>query len=784
MTVSLVESGVIRQTDTNPDLSGFAGIAGVTAGVTSGGVRLYIVDSTISRIELDGTLSIDPDIECLVCSEATQIRQAGTLNFGKQTIVNGKVRNSRGTGLVLNRPQTTFNTTATNYQVLNGATFNTFGGQIKNRGTIFFGSTTTAAGQNININIAGKTDFMLTGTATQGLRIFAEPANINIDCILSGINAEAALFSNLGFNTLSADLDFGTYACDGNGPKETVRVSNAVFANNKGASDYQSLVRLIGTILLNINKYIFTNPDVGSELRTVGITRGVGVAEIEKDLRVRVANLAGNAVPNAVVYTKFLGATTNPPDGSRFAGIDDYVTPRHHIVSSGEDGLTPTSRVLYAVAQRYETGLVGPVPLFMESLTTSANDVQSAVVWSYGHLVVQPLLSLRGIGVLTQDTTVFEDVGVTLSETAAGDLTSINTLDNLYDRAKWHKTRAIQANLEYPTISAQPVTANGAELDLGSRNLVVDATAAAAFAVNTSTHTITIKSSVLSAGTKFKSLKTTGTVSFANGATLTAALEDANNAGQISIVGVLNAETVEFRKASDNSVIASRTGPGSFAIAPANVGVSAYFVRLSGSNTVMSTITAPVTLTTGVNPDVPLYAGAEVQIAQAARIEQLPTLAQIEASTLASDTASAVWNEVLTGATHNVTASAGRRLRTLSDTVILIDGVGNTMSNVAGVGYITLPDATTVCIKQAIRVGDMVRYVREFDSTTKVATLDSPWCTVTAGDVDYTIFNGRESSLSTGPTLAEIEASTVLAKETSVQAVKSTTGLIPYLLVK
>jgi len=51
----------------------------------------------------------------------------------------------------------------------------------------------------------------------------------------------------------------------------------------------------------------------------------------------------------------------------------------------------------------------------------------------------------------------------------------------------------------------------------------------------------------------------------------------------------------------------------------------------------MSTITTPVTLTTGVNPDVPLYAGAEVQVAQAARIEQLPTLAEIEASTLAKE---------------------------------------------------------------------------------------------------------------------------------------------------
>jgi hypothetical protein len=329
------------------------------------------------------------------------------------------------------------------------------------------------------------------------------------------------------------------------------------------------------------------------------------------------------------------------------------------------------------------------------------------------------------------------------------------TIDRRYDWIKWY----LSQNLGVPNFLAPSGTALGY---LSNWNDSIAGTS--------------------SAGTKLTSTSTGGTVNVTG--TVSHPYQDANNAGQITVVGVLNAETVEFRKSSDNSVIASRTGPGSFAIAPANVGIQAYFLRLSGSNTVMSTITSPVTLTTGVNPDVPLYAGAEVQVAQAARIEQLPTLAQIEASTLASDTASAVWDAVLTGATHNVTASAGRRLRTLSDTVILIDGVGNTMSNVAGVGYITLPDATTVCIKQAIRVGDMVRYVREFDSTTKVATLDSPWCTVTAGDVDYTIFNGRESSLSTGPTLAEIEASTVLAKETSVQAVKSTTGLIPYLLVK
>lgn len=109
--------------------------------------------------------------------------------------------------------------------------------------------------------------------------------------------------------------------------------------------------------------------------------------------------------------------------------------------------------------------------------------------------------------------------------------------------------------------------------------------------------------------------------------------------------------------------------------------------------------------------------------------------------------ADAVWDEHLTGATHNIANSAGRRLRQLADTVILKDGVGSNMANSGGVGYITLdPASTTQCIHQAIRVGDMVRFIRAFDPATKVATLDAQWCTITAGDVDYTLFNLREST--------------------------------------
>lgn len=130
----------------------------------------------------------------------------------------------------------------------------------------------------------------------------------------------------------------------------------------------------------------------------------------------------------------------------------------------------------------------------------------------------------------------------------------------------------------------------------------------------------------------------TATGNFTTTGTITAPVDgvkiDSNNAGSISVTGVGVSDTAEMRRASDNSLIASRTGPGAFSVSPANVGVSVYFVRLVGGNIVMSTITTPVTLTAGVNPDVPLFAGAEVQVAQAARIDLLPTLTDIEASSV------------------------------------------------------------------------------------------------------------------------------------------------------
>lgn len=150
------------------------------------------------------------------------------------------------------------------------------------------------------------------------------------------------------------------------------------------------------------------------------------------------------------------------------------------------------------------------------------------------------------------------DAAVTLSEAAALALTSIDSLDDLYDALiAWNC--ASVANAAYPSLGAYPCTSGGGVLDLGALDLVVDATAASAIAVNTGSHVATIKSAALAAGSKHSSLTTTGTVSTANGAEVSAVYTDATGtSASLTLAGLQDASvllvdgsgaTVEFQAA-------------------------------------------------------------------------------------------------------------------------------------------------------------------------------------------------------------------------------------------
>jgi hypothetical protein len=102
-------------------------------------------------------------------------------------------------------------------------------------------------------------------------------------------------------------------------------------------------------------------------------------------------------------------------------------------------------------------------------------------------------------------------VSVTSSATVSA-YTTLETLDKLYDYAAYMRTQSPKFVL---------VTRNGTELIFGATKINVDATASQVWSYNDTTDTLTIKATVLAAGAKFTSIKSTGAITFLNAATAT-----------------------------------------------------------------------------------------------------------------------------------------------------------------------------------------------------------------------------------------------------------------------
>ena len=90
-----------------------------------------------------------------------------------------------------------------------------------------------------------------------------------------------------------------------------------------------------------------------------------------------------------------------------------------------------------------------------------------------------------------------------------------------------------------------------------------------------------------------------------------------------------------------------------------------------------------------------------------------------------------VWNEVLTGATHNVATSAGRRLRQLASSIILDGAITSSTTNtVTFDGGATTTDnlyrGNLIVVMSGTGIGQ-TRIIVEYDGDTKTATVDKPW---------------------------------------------------------
>jgi len=155
----------------------------------------------------------------------------------------------------------------------------------------------------------------------------------------------------------------------------------------------------------------------------------------------------------------------------------------------------------------------------------------------------------------------FADTNISQTNKATVDAySSIADLDQLYDRAKSWTCDNLE--LAIPSFGSQIINANGTELNLGALNLVVDSGAVSAITVTAST--ITIKATALLTGTKFKTLKTTGTITF-TGSTFNGNYTDATGSYvAITINGLLNGTRVQVYNMTNSIEIDNFVYSGSY----------------------------------------------------------------------------------------------------------------------------------------------------------------------------------------------------------------------------
>lgn len=231
------------------------------------------------------------------------------------------------------------------------------------------------------------------------------------------------------------------------------------------------------------------------------------------------------ATPNAVsrTFPALAGQAVTVVGYLRFAATFGTATPPSVTISGL--GIAPAVFTAPATADtwhKFSLTVTNP-QAYAGEFTVTASGVSAAnAIGAYFYLDGVPfadyVTSVRHYGYLfdanvnrTVDTSIAE-----FDETVVAAYAAIDTLDKLHDRLNLWACENQSTAVFYDHA--------GADISLGNYNLVVDATAAQAFNITGST--ITIKASTLAAGSSFSKIATTGTISKANGAIISALYQD------------------------------------------------------------------------------------------------------------------------------------------------------------------------------------------------------------------------------------------------------------------
>lgn len=253
-------------------------------------------------------------------------------------------------------------------------------------------------------------------------------------------------------------------------------------------------------------------------------------------------------------------------------------------------------------------------PSLLHKTCVGATVTVNAASWTYGFKkygflpvggTITPVSYSLGSGGTTDNVAFggpvvqIADTSVTLSKADAAALTSISTANDLYDATiNWAVSTVTRAR--YPALTTYPVTVSGDVLDFGAKTLVINNSAANAFAITTGTNTVTVKSTGLVSTAKFT------TVNASNITLTTQPTAEGSWADLVASNITLSGKTLYQNLAATTAITGWKTSGLVASGVSINYGTASSWTCAGASNLVSCNLAGTVTLAASTSVDVVL----------------------------------------------------------------------------------------------------------------------------------------------------------------------------------
>ena len=542
--------GVITQTGTDTDLSGLTGLTGVTKNGNQ-----YTLDNT--RLLVTGTLDINRTTDRLRFINYADLSGRQYVFTITGTFDNSIVRTYQNTTIYDPLPSISFE-----FEKINGGLNGAFDGYIQTTST----SNVTIQGMvNVNDEATTGSQFNLAhnfeGNVTLDNAIFLNSTIGTLKLIFTAQTASTITINNCefyghGYRTAANSLTVNGLKTFGH--IETINVNTSNFVSD---------LTLQGMEGFGVNT-IFRSAAVSANLKFVRYINPFSSIPAPIPLnRISLSSAAGSQtiVQNRMIFTAqdASGVVAN----AKIQAIDV------------DNGNRPTTN--YGPSQAYEIATSGDL-IYSEitDINGNATFLVTSAVWYLGTSSTDKNIDNRGVA-NTYDlnyklasflhlpaeqtpnhyasgdktSTFLLSLDASITETNETTIASYSVIDNankFYDSAKkfWYDNFNRQ-NLY--------VTKSGNQIDAGSYNVTIDATAASAFAFDGTT--ITIKASAYTGD-----MTTTGIITLANGAVFDGVRTDANGTivppNVVSITGITAGSRIQIYNVTTDSEVVNTTVAG------------------------------------------------------------------------------------------------------------------------------------------------------------------------------------------------------------------------------